>query len=291
MSEQRTLLFCVPENHIRKVLRGCENSEKPFIISGGGREELKAKLRRHRPTAVVADFDGTICRGNSFTRLWSDLPIELRKIYQKILELYESNQMSGIEKAVLESGMVGLLAASFGACKRSRWSIEDAAGDAVLRAGAKDFFDLFHPKNRCIVSLSIADYIREVMRTNGIKIGHILGNELLYREDPQCPIEDQRAAVAFAVHPEIQITSETKWSAVCQRMPKEFMKRKKLCIGDSPPVDHGLWMQEPRTFNVLIRPASQPIAVEQVPDIWHKLDLIVSDLPTLTNFLRENGVG
>jgi len=288
MNRKPLCRFGILPTHLASVLAECERGDEPYLVSCKGRGEIETGLRCHPPTVVVSDFDDTIGAGNSFTRLWAELPADLQKIYGELLALHRQNQLAGIEKVVLESGMISLLAASLRINGWDERQLKGFGATAELRKGAKEFFGLFPEKHRCLVSISFADYVSAAMKANKIDVFWIFANELLYRAGRKRSTVIGVNAV-FAAKPDAMMTSETKWSAVCQRLPQSLRQQRMLCIGDYPLADHTLW--RPNTFNVLIRPAFGVIPIEQVLSISHQLDLIVSDLPALTVLLRENGIG
>lgn len=291
MKKKPSFHFDVQQSELKNILARVVRSGKPFIISGRDVQEVTKHLQMHRPVVVVSDFDGTLTMKNSFLRFWKEFPADLQIIYEEILKLYVSDILSEPEKTALESGMVGLLAAVM---KSEGWDdqkIKEFGEAAELRESVKKFFDLFRVENRCIVSLSLADYIRAAMHKNGIDVPHVLANELMYRPDWMHP-SSTRKRLVFACRPETVVTSETKWTMIQKRLPNEVKQQPMLCIGDDPIVDHTLWMQKRDSFNVLVQPASNQFGMktDRTIELW-RLHIIVSDLPTLVDFLGENSVG
>lgn len=291
MKEKPSFHFDIQQSELKSILSRVVRNGKPFIISGRGIQEVTDHLRMHRPVVVVSDFDGTLTMKNSFLRFWKEFPADLQRIYEEVLKLYVSDLPSKPEKTVLESGMICLLAAVMGAEGWDEEKIKEIGKTAELREDVKEFFDLFRVENRCIVSLSLADYIRAAMLKHEIDVPHVLANELMYRPDWMHPLSGRKRFV-FTCKPEMIVASETKWTMVQKRLPEEVKRQPMLCIGDDPIVDQTLWMQKRDSFNVLVQPASNQFGMEtdRVIELW-RLHIIVSDLPTLVDFLGENSVG
>lgn len=291
MKEKPPFHFDIQQSELKSILARVVRSGEPFIISGRGAQEITGHLRTHPPVVVVSDFDGTLTMKNSFLRFWKEFPADLQRIYEEILRSYVSDPLSEPEKTVLESGMICLLAAVMRAGGWDEEKIKEIGETAELREGVKEFFDLFRVENRCVVSLSLADYIRAAMLKHGIDVRHILANELMYRSDWMRPLSGRKRFV-FTCKPEMIVASETKWTMVQKRLPEEVRRQPMLCIGDDPIVDRTLWMQKRDSFNVLVQPASNQFGMEtdRAIELW-RLHIIVSDLPTLIDFLGENKVG
>lgn len=291
MKAQPSFHFCVEQRKLEDLLARVVKSGESFIISRRGAQEVTQHLRTYPPVVVVSDFDGTLTMENSFLRFWKEFPADLQRMYEEILKLYVSDQLSDQEKTALESGMIGLLATVMRSEGWDEQKMKEFGEAAELREGVKEFFDIFRAENRCIVSLSLADYIRAAMHKHGIDVPHVLANELMYRPD-WMHTESVHKRLVFACSPETIVTSETKWRMTQKRLPKEMRQRPMLCIGDDPVIDRTLWMQKRNSFNVLVQPASNQFGMktDRVIDLW-RLHIIVSDLPTLVDFLRKNGVG